>query len=190
MLVQSVILALLVLGLPLLRYRRGTHPKAKSIVKSILYFAGLGLGFLFMEIWLIDKAAWFLSDRTYAFAIVLTVMLVSSGIGSALAGRFTDNPRQGLTYACVGIFTWVIVMAMILDPLLQALLGWPLPLKVAVLVVLSAPLGRGAGFPVSARPHPVPGQEQSLPALGLEPERIVFGGGDAAGQLARGFGGL
>ena len=85
-LVQSVILALLVLGLPLLRYRRGTHPKAKSIVKSILYFAGLGLGFLFMEIWLIDKAAWFLSDRTYAFAIVLTVMLVSSGIGSALAG--------------------------------------------------------------------------------------------------------
>ena len=146
-LVQSVILALLVLGLPLLRYRRGTHPKAKSIVKSILYFAGLGLGFLFMEIWLIDKAAWFLSDRTYAFAIVLTVMLVSSGIGSALAGRFTDNPRQGLTYACVGIFTWVIVMAMILDPLLQALLGWPLPLKVAVLVVLSAPLGVALGFP-------------------------------------------
>lgn len=146
-LVQSVILALLVLGLPLLRYRRGTHPKAKSIVKSILYFAGLGLGFLFMEIWLIDKAAWFLSDRTYAFAIVLTVMLVSSGIGSALAGRFTDNPRQGLTYASVGIFTWVIVMAMILDPLLQALLGWPLPLKVAVLVVLSAPLGVALGFP-------------------------------------------
>ena len=38
-------------------------------------------------------------------------------------------------------------MAMILDPLLQALLGWPLPLKVAVLVVLSAPLGVALGSP-------------------------------------------
>jgi hypothetical protein len=146
-LAQSIILAGLVLGLPLLRYRRGTHPKAKSILKSILYFAGLGLGFLFIEIWLIDKAAWFLSDRTYAFAIVLTAMLVFSGIGSALAGRFTDNPRQGLTYASVGIFAWVMIMAVVLDPLMQALLAWPLLLKVAVLVLLTAPLGIALGFP-------------------------------------------
>lgn len=146
-LVQSAILAALVLGLPLLRWRRGVHPKAKSIVKSILYFAGLGLGFLFIEIWLIDKAAWFLSDRTYAFAIVLTVMLIFSGLGSALAGRFTANPKQGLGYACVGILVWLIVMAVALDPLLRAMLGWALPLKVAVLVVLAAPLGVALGFP-------------------------------------------
>jgi len=146
-LIQSVLLAALVLGLPLLRYRRGTHPKAKSILKSILYFAGLGLGFLFIEIWLIDKAAWFLSDRTSAFALVLTAMLVFSGLGSALAGRFTDNPKQGLTYACVGVFAWIILMALILDNLLEALLGWHLVGKLLVLILLTAPLGVALGFP-------------------------------------------
>ena len=48
-LLQAVVFAALVLALPLVRWRR-KRPRTGVIVEAVLYFAGLGLGFLFLEI--------------------------------------------------------------------------------------------------------------------------------------------
>jgi len=145
-LVQALVLAVLILGLPLVRYRRD-RPKTEAILKAILYFAGLGLGFLFLEIFLIEKASFFLSDRTYAFAVVLAAMLIFSGAGSYYSGNYLKHPRRGLVVASIVIFTWILAAMVLLDPLLLWLLAAPTAVKLLVLVVITAPLSFALGFP-------------------------------------------
>jgi hypothetical protein len=116
-LVQAVLFAAAILGLPLIRWRRQS-PKTEAILKSVLYFAGLGLGFLFLEIYLIEKVSFFLNDRTYAFAVVLAAMLIFSGLGSYASGRYLKHPKQGLRVASAIIFAWILAALLFLDPLL------------------------------------------------------------------------
>ena len=56
-------------------------------------FPALGLGFLFIEIALIEKASLWLNDRTSGFALVLTGMLVFSGLGSMVTDRLAGRAR-------------------------------------------------------------------------------------------------
>ena len=88
------------------------------LFEAVLYFAGLGLGFLFLEVYLIEKASFFLNDRTYGFAVVLAGMLIFSGLGSFLSGRYLAHPRRGLAIACSTVVIWIILSWLFLDPLL------------------------------------------------------------------------
>lgn len=145
-LAQSVLIACAILWLPLLRWRE-KRPKGEALVEAVLYFAGLGLGFLFLEIYLIEKASFFLNDRTYGFAVVLAGMLMFSGLGSFLSGRYLAHPRRGLAIACSIVVTWVVVAWFLFDPLLLAMLGAPTAVKWLVLLVVTAPLSIALGFP-------------------------------------------
>ena len=64
------------------------------------------MGFLFIEIFLIEKASFWLGDRTSGFALVLTGMLVFSGLGSLLSERFRASPRLGAGLAVLVVLAW------------------------------------------------------------------------------------
>lgn len=145
-LVQALLLAVIVLALPLIRWRRKLPP-ASAIVKSIAYFAGLGLGFLFLEIVLIDKAAFFLDDRTYGFAIVLCGMLVFAGIGSYISGWYLQDPVRAIVMACAIVVAWSTLATLALDRLLLALLVLPFAARCAIVVALLAPVAIALGMP-------------------------------------------
>jgi len=145
-LVQSVLIAVAILGLPLIRWR-AKLPKAEALLESVLYFAGLGLGFLCLEIYLIEKASFFLNDRTYGFAVVLAGMLIFSGLGSYLSGHYLKHPRRGLAMACSAVVVWVIAAWFFLDPLLLSLLSASTAIKWLVLLAVTAPLSVALGFP-------------------------------------------
>jgi hypothetical protein len=145
-LVQAVLIAALILGLPLIRWRK-RRPETEAILRAVLYFAGLGLGFLFIEIFLIEKASFFLSDRTYAFAVVLAGMLIFSGLGSYYSSRYLRHPKKGLTLACAIVVAWLALAWLFLDGLLIAMLGMPLAFKLLALLALIAPVSFALGFP-------------------------------------------
>jgi hypothetical protein len=145
-LVQSVLIAVAILWLPLLRWR-DKRPRTDVLLDAVLYFAGLGLGFLFLEIYLIEKASFFLDDRTYGFAVVLAGMLIFSGLGSYLSGRYLARPRRGLAIACSVIVAWIAAAWFLMDPLLLALLDAPTAVKWTVLLAVTAPLSVALGFP-------------------------------------------
>ncbi len=147
-LLQSIIIAIIILLLPLIRWRKYL-PKAKDLMKPILYFSGLGLGFFFLEIYLIGKASFFLNDGMYGFAVVIASMLIFSGLGSFLSEKYLEEPRRGLLIACGVILLWVIAIFFFLDPLLLALIAIPLFLKYLVLILITAPLSIALGFPFS-----------------------------------------
>jgi hypothetical protein len=144
--IQALVLAVFVLTLPLVRWRRQL-PRPVVVVKSVIFFAGLGLGFLFLEITLIDKASFFLNDRTYAFAIVLSSMLVFAGSGSFVSGRYVNDPKSAIAAACVVVVVWTMLAALFLDKLLLTLLTLPFAARCAVVVMLLAPLSFALGMP-------------------------------------------
>ena len=144
--IQALVLAVFVLALPLVRWRRQL-PRPVVIVKSVIFFAGLGLGFLFLEITLIDKASFFLNDRTYAFAIVLSGMLVLAGGGSFVSSRYLNDPKPAIAAACLVVVVWTMLAVLFLDNLLITLLALPFATRCAVVVVLLAPLAFALGMP-------------------------------------------
>jgi hypothetical protein len=158
-LAQSIVLALIVLCLPLVR--PSTMAVHGSIVgKSILYFSGLGIGFLFLEIYLIEKATFLLNDRTLGFSFTLGSMLFFSGVGSFWSGRFDERLKVGIRYASALILLWCALAFFFADTILAASLGLSTALKLVVLLLWVAPLALALGFPFSLglaalRPHPV-----------------------------------
>ena len=145
-LLQSLGLAAVVLLLPLIR-RGAARPPAAMIGKSVVYFAALGIGFLFIEIHLIERAAFYLNDRSYAFALVLAGMLVFSGMGSLACGRYYGRPQRGVRLAAAAIALWCIAAWFLLPALITSTLGLSLALRICILLAVIAPVSFALGFP-------------------------------------------
>ena len=142
-LAQAAVLAVLVLLVPVLAGSR-LRAAGGAIVRPVLYFACLGLGFLFIEIAMIERASLFLNDRTSAFAIVLTAMLVFSGLGSLLAER--AGPA-GIAWATgIGVL-WCLAAYAGLLPAMLATLDWPWAVRAALVVAAVAPVSIALGMP-------------------------------------------
>ena len=144
-LAQAAVIALVVLAVPLFAPGiTGRQSRGAGLLRPVVYFASLGLGFLFIEIFLIEKASLYLNDRTSAFALVLTGMLVFSGLGSFLADRLRDT---GIALSAAVVVTWCILVLAGLEPLLLATLGLPWAVRAALLLLLVAPVSVALGLP-------------------------------------------
>lgn len=143
---QAIVLAALVLAVPLLAPRvagqaqDGVRP---GVLRPTIYFASLGLGFLFIEIVLIEKASFYLADRTSAFALVLTGMLVFSGLGSLVADRVG---RGGIVLVGGVIVLWCLAALAGLETLLLGTIGLPWAARAVLLLAVTAPVSVALGI--------------------------------------------
>jgi hypothetical protein len=144
-LAQAALLALVVAALPLFA-RRSLAVPAPTLGRALIYFPALGLGFLLIEIALIEQAAFLLGDRTSGFALVLTTMLVFSGLGAMLAGR-VGQPGRALACAVAVATAGCLAATLLARPAILAALDWPFALRVALLVAAIAPLSLALGLP-------------------------------------------
>jgi hypothetical protein len=121
-------------------------------LSSLSFFALIGLGFLVLEVVLIQRFVLFLGFPTYALSVVLFALLLFTGAGSFLSGM-VGEPRRALTTA-LGVAVLLIAAAAVgLQPLLRALIELPFPLRVAVSIALIAPFGLalGTAMPIGLR---------------------------------------
>ena len=109
--------------------------------RVLIYFGLLGLGFLFVEIPLIQRFILFLGQPIYAFTAVATVVLLFSGLGSLAAPRLSI--RRTLPVLALGILLYPLGLPL----LFSAFLGAPLALRLLVTVLSLAPLGFLMGIP-------------------------------------------
>jgi spermidine synthase len=142
--------AVFILAPPIILRRSGLFlPKAPSLV---LYFAALGLGYIFVEVVFIQKLSLFLGHPSYALAVTLCTLLISSGLGSLLGGRSDDRQssvdrRRRVRLAATGVALLTFAAAVGLDSVYDLLLRWPLALRVLVSVVIVALPGFLMGIP-------------------------------------------
>jgi hypothetical protein len=113
----------------------------------LIYFASLGLGFILVEIVLLQRMSLFLGQPIYTFSVVLSSLLVFTGAGSYWANRIEDVSRRTLSWCLLGVIGAIFFTLVVTPPVLSATLGWTLPLRVLVAVLLVAPLGLLLGVP-------------------------------------------
>jgi hypothetical protein len=89
----------------------------------------------------------FLGHPVYALAVVIFSMLISSGIGSFASRRLVGKGDGRLIKTLGAVAILAAVLALVLSSLLTALVGLALPLKMAMTVLLIAPLGFVMGMP-------------------------------------------
>jgi hypothetical protein len=145
MLSLGVLLVLSVIGLilPLAFVRNVRRPS----FNSLYYFAAIGLGFLILEIVLIQRFVLFLGFPTYALSVVLFSLLIFTGVGSYLSTRLGGGKRV-LIPALVVAVVLIAVSAGVLQPLLRNLIQLPFPARVAVSIAILAPFGIVLGMPM------------------------------------------
>jgi hypothetical protein len=135
------VLSLILVAAPLFLTARQDRPP----VTALGFFAAIGLGFLTLEIVLIQRFVLFLGFPTYALSVVLFSLLLWTGAGSLLAGRMA-RPRTALTSALVIACVLIAASAFLLHPLLAALIDLPFAARVIVTVLLLAPVGVALGM--------------------------------------------
>lgn len=118
-------------------------------LRAILYFACLGAGFIIVEVALVQKCILFLGHPVYSLAVVLFALLVFSGLGSALSGRLADARLDGaLPRVVLTVAALVVAAVLALSPVFYALVHLERAWRIAVTVVLLAPLGLVMGMPM------------------------------------------
>lgn len=109
----------------------------------LLYFACLGAGYMFMEITLMQRFGLLLGHPARSLALVLGTLLIASGVGSALTGKYNLSPARMLPLLFI-----LIVLCAVAYP---AIIQWALPMSLfargLITVVLIAPLGLLMGVP-------------------------------------------
>jgi hypothetical protein len=155
-LILAVTLAILIVlsaaafALPLALVRREGRPTSGALA----YFAAIGLGFLVLEVVLIQRFVLFLGFPTYALSVVLFALLVFTGLGSLLSVRAAQaGPRRALVTALSAGAVMIALVAFGLQPLLRALIDLPFGVRIALTVAMLAPLGivLGVAMPLGLR---------------------------------------
>lgn len=91
--------------------------KAISLVPFLVYFALSGLGYLLIEVVLIQWLQIFTGLPAYTFVFVLGVLLLTSGLGSYVSRRLPNGIRISMVVVLIGA---AILYSYILQPLLLA----------------------------------------------------------------------
>ena len=130
-------LAVVLILLPLVK-DRPRHP-----LPTVLYFGGLGAGFLFLEIALIQHAILYLGTPMYAAAIAIGGMLFFSGCGSLASAMIPKAYR--IMPACIAGL--ILISALGLAPLISLTCALPITARIIIMLLAIAPLAFCLGMP-------------------------------------------
>jgi hypothetical protein len=147
-LVIALFLSLIMIMLPVLFYLKRVNRRISTepliIISTLIYFAALGAGFMFVEITMIQKVILLIGSPVYAVALVLTVVLISSGTGSILSGRF----RLLRSRYVLLILTGVIFLYSLVFPILMNMISsYSFFTKIILICFSLFPVGFFMGIP-------------------------------------------
>ncbi len=134
------------MGPLLLMKGTGSEPAEKIDVPNwrlrvLVYFACLGLAYLFIEVPLAQQFILILDQPVTALAIMLFAVLFFSGIGSLTVRRWRLS--AGMIVLVIGIALYPLF----LEPLFSLLLGQSQGFRIILAILFIAPLGYLMGLP-------------------------------------------
>jgi len=161
-----LVLALLAILVPLAWLKRSSSEKF-ALARPLFYFAALGLGYLFVELTLMQRSALYLGHPTWSVVTTLLALLLGSGAGSAWSGRAAYDPRRMARGAALIVIVAIVVMHVSLKPLFGATAHLPLAAKIVLLALVTLPLGVAMGVPFPVGLKIAGGRARTLVAYGL-----------------------
>lgn len=147
-LVVAATAALILLMFPVVFGWRAIFSRYPGKLGTLLYFACLGFGYMLVEVGMISKFILALSTPTISASVLITGMLVFSGLGSLTSDRFLDRARSVMPV----IFTMIGVLLIGYGFFLDAVLDWigtfPYVVRLGLCLLLIAPPAFLMGFPL------------------------------------------
>ena len=147
-----VALTLLSILIPLRMTTDRSHLKGSGA--AFIYFAGIGLGFMLVEISQMQRLILFLGHPTYSLSVVLFTLLLASGLGSYTTQKVTPEtalPAGRLRLA--GLLGMLVLFGLLTPLVTRALAGAQTPSRILVTILLLFPVGvfMGMAFPLGIK---------------------------------------
>jgi len=139
------------------------------------YFSLLGLGYLLLEIVLMQKLQIFLSSPVYALTVVLAGLLIFSGVGGFFSARIG---KRGALLAILAVAALAGLASLGLGIALEVSISLPFPVRVLVALALIGVLGCAMGMPFPF------GLRVAKATLGPRHAALLFGINGAVAALA------
>lgn len=143
-----LLLSLALIFLPMLFYRL----KKGGIGFVLVYFGGLGIGFMFLEIVFIQQFILYLGEPIYSAAAVLIGILIFSGAGSYFSSGIKIN-RKPLIIVFSVLLTVILFYTIGLKGIMRNSVHLGMEIKTIVSFLLIAPPSffMGMAFPIGIR---------------------------------------
>ena len=116
--------------------------------RTIIYFACLGAGYIMVEVGLISEFMLALSNATVSASVLITGMLVFSGLGSFVSERYLDRARTVMPKVFIAIGALLIGYGLFLDRVLDLIGTLPYALRLVCCFALIFPPAFLMGFPM------------------------------------------
>jgi hypothetical protein len=126
----------------------GSKISELRIATVIPYFAALGMGFILIELALLQKLILLMGNPTMTFALLLFTLLISSGSGSLISSRIAKNNMKNLIFVIGGIAVLGILYVLFLPPIIYSTIAESIEIKAAVSIAILAPIGFLMGMPL------------------------------------------
>jgi hypothetical protein len=143
----GALLAGIVIFVPLRRLRNTSiRPPAERLV-MLVYFSMLGIGFIALEIVLLQRFILFVGSPSVAIALVLGTMLVFAGSGSVFLSPLVIRSLPALLVVFLATVALSAFYATQLEAIFDRFLGYPLTARCFIGMLLVMPLGLLLGVP-------------------------------------------
>jgi hypothetical protein len=147
--IQVLLLSLILILLPATTTKKVKVEKKDNLnlnlgLSLLPYFAFLGIGFMFVEVSLIQKIILPLENPSYAVATVLTSILIGSGIGSLLS---YSVPVLRNPFVAIVLSFLIIAYSILLPAISDIISPHSVPIKIIFVFFTFMPLSLLMGIP-------------------------------------------
>jgi hypothetical protein len=112
----------------------------------VFYFCGIGLGYMFIEIVFIQHFILYLESAVYSVSLVISLLLVFSGIGSFITSKIKTKIKNMVIVSSL-IAGMIIVYNFLLPVVLERSIGLSALSKLLIMVLIVSPLALCMGMP-------------------------------------------
>lgn len=113
-----------------------------------IYFAMLGIGFIAIEIFVIQQTRLFLGHPIFAVTLVLATFLIGGGIGSGLSQRFAKHMQESSPFLIpASVVVMLILWSLVWNVLSSQFIAQPLIIRGIVVLIPLIPLTLVMGIP-------------------------------------------
>jgi hypothetical protein len=149
----------------------------KLVAGGTAYFMLIGIGFMAIEIGLLQRMSVYLGHPIYSLSVLLFTLIMTAGLGSLLSERLTLDTRAKFASWAILVAGYIATFPLWLEHVLLAFGSANLLMRATVCVVTIAPAGlmMGFGFPTGMR---------LISAIDRRPTPWFWGINGAAGVLA------